>query len=94
MINTLRMVKPNRQHHQDRALQIRSLVEFQYMIEPYTIDAIENLVSHYLHYHINISGLVTTLQRLQVYKFNLYINKQILRFSWIKFSVFYKLAFI
>lgn len=64
MINCLQMVDPNNQHHQDRALQIRSLVEFRYMIEPHDIDAIGNLGRHYLHYHINISGLIITLQRL------------------------------
>lgn len=72
MINCLQMVDPNHQHHQNRALQIRSLIEFRYMIEPYNIDAIENLGRHYLHYRINISGLITTLQRLLVYKFSLY----------------------
>lgn len=66
MINSLQMVNPNYQHYQDRAVQIRSLVEFRYMIEPYNIDAIENLCRHYLQYGINTLGLINPLHRLLV----------------------------
>ncbi|XP_024888064.1 F-box only protein 21-like [Temnothorax curvispinosus] len=64
MINSLQTVKPNYHHHHDRALQMRSLVEFRYMVEPHNIDAIENLCRHYTQYDISVSGLITTLERL------------------------------
>lgn len=64
MINHLQMVNPNYQHHQDRTLQIRSLMEFRYMIEPYNLDTIEMLGRHYIQNQINLSGLLTTLQRI------------------------------
>lgn len=75
MIDQLRSVRPNYQHHQDRTLQIRSLLEFRYMIEPYNIDTIEMLGSHYIRYQMSLSGLIITLQRILVYKFNLYVYK-------------------
>jgi len=74
MINQLQMVKPNHQHYQDRTLQIRSLVEFRYMIEPHNMDNIEMLGRHYIQNRINLSGLLTTLQKMMVYKFSLYID--------------------
>jgi len=99
MINQLQMVKPNHQHYQDRTLQIRSLVEFRYMIEPHNMDNIEMLGRHYIQNRINLSGLLTTLQKMMVYKFSLYIDEnlnkfthtqiQILRFSY-KISFFVK----
>lgn len=66
MISQLRSVRPNYQHHQDRTLQIRSLLEFRYMIEPYDIDAIEMLGGHYIQNQMSLSGLITTLQRILV----------------------------
>jgi len=77
MINQLQMVKPNHQHYQDRTLQIRSLVEFRYMIEPHNMDNIEMLGRHYIQNRINLSGLLITLQKMMVYKFNLYIDENL-----------------
>ncbi|KAL0105940.1 hypothetical protein PUN28_015982 [Cardiocondyla obscurior] len=65
MINSLQLVNPPYQHHETRALQVRrALMELRYMVEPNNIDAIDNLCRHYLHYHINISGLVAELHKL------------------------------
>ncbi|XP_018351421.1 PREDICTED: F-box only protein 21-like isoform X3 [Trachymyrmex septentrionalis] len=64
MIYHLQMVNPDYQHYQDRTLQIRSLMEFRYMINPYNIDAIQELGRNYMQNQMNLSGLLISLQKI------------------------------
>ncbi|XP_012057622.1 PREDICTED: F-box only protein 21-like [Atta cephalotes] len=64
MIYHLQMVNPNYQHYQDRTLQIRSLMEFRYMINPYDIDGIQALGRHYMQNQMNLTGLLISLQKI------------------------------
>jgi len=94
MIYHLQMVNPNYQHYQDRTLQIRSLMEFRYMINPYDIDGIQALGRHYMQNQMNLSGLLISLQKILVYKFNLYINQILTYFHKISLFFLCKLVFL
>ncbi|KAL6258063.1 hypothetical protein P5V15_009980 [Pogonomyrmex californicus] len=64
MINYLQMVNPNYQHHYDRSLQLRSLLEFRYMLNPFDRDTIQQLSLHYVQNHIRLSSIRIPLERI------------------------------
>ncbi|KYN30001.1 PREDICTED: F-box only protein 21-like isoform X1 [Trachymyrmex cornetzi] len=96
MICHLQMVNPNYQHYQDRTLQIRSLLEFRCMINPYDLDWIQALGRHYMQNQMSLSGLLISLQKIRdsnrismeviraeelLNKFKLYMQKKMTRSS-------------
>ncbi|KYM95269.1 F-box only protein 21 [Cyphomyrmex costatus] len=74
MIYHLQMVNPNYQHYQDRTLQIRSLMEFRYMIKPYDIDEIQALGHHYMQNQMDLSDLLNSLQKILQFNYTVTLN--------------------